>query len=181
MLFNTTTWFNHNLEFQGGYEHSIEILLILNRSPIHAGLALAMKWNNQCLQIWRLWASIFREDWNWVQSLLINACERSSGVSPMAPRLKFSESTHFYRHFITKYVTVFMIIAQKDKVEEIGKGKVRFVCCLYCIFGYDSFFKYFYLSEKFCYKERLQRLDKNSMIFVFLPLHSFLSFLWVNF
>ena len=57
------------------------------------------------------------------------------GVSPMAPRLKFSESTYFYRHFDTKYATVFTMFAQKDKPEEIGKGKVGFVCRSYRIFG----------------------------------------------
>ena len=53
-------------------------------------------------------------------------------VRPMAPKLKFSESTHFYRHFDTTYGTMF---AQKGKAEEIGKGKVRFVCRSYRIFG----------------------------------------------
>jgi len=37
VICNTTTCFNHNLEFQGGYEHSIETLLILNRPLIMNG------------------------------------------------------------------------------------------------------------------------------------------------
>ena len=53
------------------------------------------------------------------------------GVSSMAPRLKFSERIHFD----TKYATVFTMFAQEDKAEEIGKGKVRFVCRSYRIFG----------------------------------------------
>ena len=55
------------------------------------------------------------------------------GVSPMAPRLKLSESKLFYCHFDTKYATVFTMFAQKDKAKE--KGKVRFVCRSYRIFG----------------------------------------------
>jgi len=78
----------------------------------------------------------------------------------MAPRLRFSESTHFYRHFITKYVTVFMIIAQKDKVEEIGRGKVRFVCCSYCIFGYDSFLNISTYPRNFATKRDFKDLTK---------------------
>ena len=57
------------------------------------------------------------------------------GVSLMAPKLKFSERTDFYRHFDTKYGIVFTMFAQKGKAEETGTGKVRFVCRSYCIFG----------------------------------------------
>ena len=56
-------------------------------------------------------------------------------VSPMAPKLNFSESTHVYRHFDTKYGTVFTMFAQKGKAEETGKEKVRLVCRSYRIFG----------------------------------------------
>lgn len=47
----------------------------------------------------------------------------SPRVSLMVPKLKVSESTHFYRHFDTKYGTVFTMVAQKGKAEETGKEK----------------------------------------------------------
>ena len=42
------------------YEAAREI----SKAKFHAGLARAMKRNNQCPKIWRLYGVVFREAWN---------------------------------------------------------------------------------------------------------------------
>lgn len=58
------------------------------------------------------------------------------------------------------YATVFTMFAQKDKAEEIGKGKVRFVCRSYRIFGQDSFLNISTHPRNFATKRDFKALTK---------------------
>ena len=62
--------------------------------------------------------------------------------------------------------------------KEIVKEKVRYFCRSYRIFGPDSILSISTYPRNFAAKRKLQGLDKNSMMFVFLILLSFLNFFY---